>query len=52
MRLTKITDKGNASWNGHDYCREMNDWYEQSITRVVRDVLLPNFLTGLPNMKK
>lgn len=33
MRLTKITDKGNASWNGHDYCREMNDWCEQSINK-------------------
>ena len=33
MRLTKITDKGNASWNGHDYCQEMSGWCEQSINK-------------------
>ena len=28
MRLTKITDKGTASWNGQDRCQEMGEWCE------------------------
>lgn len=28
MRLTKVTDRGNTSWNGHDHCQEMSGWCE------------------------
>ena len=31
MRLTKIADKGNALWNGEDYCSGMSDWCENYI---------------------